>query len=200
LRAELIQHRGAPALLLYRRPQVAQHRGLVPPVEARVKRQLLADQATEHAADEGGGDVDEVRLCVELAQRLHQAAGAEQVGLRGQVGRIVEFNSGRRVDHDGAAAQLAARLIAETEGVPAEVHVHHRYLLGYQGSEWLLAELLPEPAKSRAGEDLTLKALARKTTRAGTDCQIDPLYTRQRPQALLHDGLAKEAGTARDEE
>src|SRR5262249_59048056 len=117
--------------------------------------------------------------------------------MRRQCGRTVGFNSGRGVDDCGAAAQLLARLIAQPEVVRAEVHVYHGHLGGDQGSERLLAKLLPESAKSRAPENLTLQAVAGGATRAGSDCEVDPLYARQRPQALLHDGLAQEAGTAR---
>src|SRR6266436_6999601 len=91
------------------------------PVQAGIEWCLFADQATQHSADVRGGDMHEVRARSRSLQRLDQPCGAEQVGLRGKIRRVVELDRRRGVDDDVARAELLASRVGERESVTTQI-------------------------------------------------------------------------------
>src|SRR5437899_675324 len=120
-------------------------------------------------------------------QRSHKARGTEQVGLRGEVGGIVELDRGRRMDDDVAGPNLVLRRLAEPQALAAQVDLDDSELLRSERGEALLAELLLESLERRARKHFALKTFRRGTPRARADGQVDARDVRNRPQALLDD-------------
>ena len=139
------------------------------PVEARVERRLFSHDAAQHAPDESGGDVDEVRPRTACPQCLDQPRRAAQVGLRGQIGRVVEFHGRRRMDDDVACSQLLAAFIVETKPVATKIDLDHAKLCGRELGETLLTELFLQTFESGARQHLALEALERGAASAGTN-------------------------------
>src|ERR1700693_486382 len=93
LAPESLQDLRTSRLLLHRWTQVRQHSCLVTPVETRVMRSLLADQTAKHPAHICGRYMDQVRPAARALESLDHPRGAEEIGLSGEIRRIVELNS-----------------------------------------------------------------------------------------------------------
>ena len=195
-----VQDLGPPRFLLDRTAQVRQHLGLVSPVQAGVERRLLAHQASQHPADVGSRDMHEVRPRRALAQGLDQPSRAQEVGLGGEVGGVVELNGRGGVDDDITLPQPLTRGFAQPQAVAPEIDLHDRELFRGEPGKAVLAELLPEPPEGGARQHLALEPLDRGPARARTDGQVDARDLRDGPQAFLDDRLAQEAGAAGDQD
>ena len=124
----------------------------------------------------------EVRAGAAGLQRFDQARRAEQVGLR------------------RARAKLLACLVRETKDVAAEVDLDHVKLLGREPGERVFAQLFLQPPERGARENLAFEALGGRSPRARANGEVDAGDLRDRPQALLDDRLAEEAGAAGDQD
>src|SRR6266851_3579857 len=169
------------------------------PVQAGIERRLFAHQATQHSADVGGGYVHEVRACSRSLQRFDQPSGAEQVGLRRKVRRVVELDRRSGVDDDVARAELVASRVGERESVTTEIDLQHGQLFFRELRESSVAQLFLEALESRARQHLALEPLRRGTPRARAYGEVDAPDLWNRTQALLDDRLAQETGAAGDQ-
>ncbi len=200
LPAQRVEDLRPPRPLLLHRPQVGQHLRLVAPVEPRVEPHRLLDQAPQHAPYVRGADVDQVGLRTGAAHRFDQARGAQEVGLRGEVGGVVELDRGSGGDHDVAARELRPALLGQAQAVAAEVDLDHVQLLGRQRLERRLADLGLQGLEAGAGQYLALQAVARRAPLGGADGHVDTADLGQRTEDLLDQRLAEVAGGAGDEQ
>jgi len=172
----------------------------MPPVEPGVERQLLSDQAAQHAADVGGRDVDQVRIGAALGKRVDQPGGSQQVGLSAQVGRVVELDRRRGCDDDVGAQHLVSTGLGQAQAFPAEVELDDSQLLLDECAKGFLAEAFPERLEGRAGEHLLLQAVGRRAALAGADGEVDAAHFGHRAEELLDDRLSEEARRPGDEQ
>src|SRR5260370_2607989 len=132
-------------------------------------------------------------------ERFDQARGAHQVGLRGEIGGVVELDCGSRVDDDVARADERAALFAEAEPVASEVELEHRELLLGELGERRLAQLVLQTLERRARQHLALEALGGRSARARTDREVDAAALGNRAPAFLYQRFAQEAPAATDQ-
>jgi hypothetical protein len=104
------------------------------------------------------------------------------------------------VDHDLARTQLLATGVVQPEPITPQVDLDNRELLRDELREIGLTPLFPEALERGARQDLPLQALGSRAASARTDRQVDAPYIGDRPQALLDDRLAQEAGAAGDQD
>src|SRR6266550_2899242 len=90
-----------------------------------------------------------VRTSASWRQLRPGSSRAAQVGLRGQIGRVVEFHGRRRMDDDVACSQLLAAFIVETKPVATKIDLDHAKLCGRELGETLLTELFLQAFESR---------------------------------------------------
>ncbi len=144
--------------------------------------------------------MNEVRARTCLLHRLDHARGAEQVGLRREVGRIVELHGRGRVDDDVALAELLHARVGQPEPVATQVELENRELVLDERRECLIPELLLQPLEGRACEHLALQPLRGRPPRARADGEIDAPNVRDRTEAFLDERFAQEAGAAGDQD
>jgi hypothetical protein len=101
--------------------------------------------------------VDKVRPVAGRLDRTDHARRAKQVGLGGEVGRVVELDGRSRVDHDRALAKLLSTCIREAEAIRAKVDLQHLELFFDALRESFVAQLLLEPFEGRARQHLALQ-------------------------------------------
>ena len=200
LATQLLQDLRTSRLLLHDRTKVRENCRFMAPVQAWIVRSLFPDESPKHPAHIGGRDVDEVRPVAGGLQRLHHPRRAEQVGLRGEVRRVVKLDRGGRMDDDLARPQLLTACFSETKPIAAEVELKDLELLLDQLRESVLTKLLSQTLEGRAGKHLALQPLGGGPASARTNRQVDLADLGDRAQALFDYRLAQEAGRAGDQD
>ncbi len=173
---------------------------LAPPVDAEVERplahQLLRRIAATVARDVRRRHRDEMRRHAQVAKRLHDADGTEEVDLDGVVDRGVERHRRRRVDEDLTRRELCASRLVEPEPVGAHVAGDH----GDPASDLLVeafAEQLAQMVEGVVAQDLALHPLRGRRAPATAHEQHEGAIGHGSEQPF-HDGGAEEPRRARD--
>eukprot|EP00754_Rhynchopus_humris_P004795 Rhum_TRINITY_DN12411_c0_g1::Rhum_TRINITY_DN12411_c0_g1_i1::g.51791::m.51791 len=149
-------------------------------------------------------DVDEgleVAALVRLAAQRQDLQGAQHVEDDAHTQLLVEVDGrGKVEDHCDVLHKHAVVRLAHAQVVVRQAALHGHDLLAPHLHEVLLAVLLLHARHDGALQELLLEALCRVDTLLRTHHEVHLRHLRQRPQDLLQEDLADEAGHAGDED